>query len=104
MALTLALLEVSSLFVLVCGMLLVGAQPFITDWLDVAAIFGQALAISFSCVLCFYYNDLYDLQITNSYSELSIRLLQSIGAASILLAISHSGRLFPCRFLSAANC
>lgn len=39
--------------------------------------------------LSFYYNDLYELQVLNSRRELFIRLLQSLGAASILLALVY---------------
>jgi len=38
------------------------------------------------CQLCFYYNDLYDLNIVQSNRELVVRLLQATGAAAIVLA------------------
>lgn len=38
------------------------------------------------CVICLYYNDLYDFQLVKTMTEMSIRLLQSLGIASILLA------------------
>jgi sugar transferase (PEP-CTERM system associated) len=38
------------------------------------------------CQLCLYYNDFYDLTIVQSNRELVVRLLQAVGAASILLA------------------
>jgi lipopolysaccharide/colanic/teichoic acid biosynthesis glycosyltransferase len=41
------------------------------------------------CQLCLYYNDLYDLKVTDTFLELAIRLLQSLGAAAILLAIIY---------------
>ncbi len=46
----------------------------------------KILLISFVCQTCLYYNDLYDLSITDSYQELGIRLLQSLGASAIILA------------------
>jgi len=46
----------------------------------------KALLITVVCHICLYYNDLYDLQVTDSYFELSIRLLQALGVASIVLA------------------
>jgi sugar transferase (PEP-CTERM system associated) len=46
----------------------------------------KALLIAAVCQACLYYNDLYDLEITDTLSELSIRLLQALGAAAILLA------------------
>jgi len=47
---------------------------------------SKALLIAVVCHLFLYYNDLYDLNVTNSFSELTIRLFQSLGAAAILLA------------------
>jgi sugar transferase (PEP-CTERM system associated) len=41
------------------------------------------------CLICFYYNDLYDLQIVSRRAELLIRLLQSLGAASLILAVLY---------------
>jgi sugar transferase (PEP-CTERM system associated) len=40
------------------------------------------------CELCFYYNDLYDLTLVHSRSELLVRVLRSAGAAAIVLAIA----------------
>jgi len=39
------------------------------------------------CLICFYYCDLYDLQVTSRRAELLIRLLQALGAASLILAL-----------------
>ena len=44
-------------------------------------VFATAL-----CELCFYYNDLYDLTLVHSKSELVVRVLQAAGAAAIVLA------------------
>src|SRR3954470_3893736 len=38
------------------------------------------------CQLCLYYNDFYDLTLVHSTRELVVRLLQAVGAASIVLA------------------
>ncbi len=38
------------------------------------------------CQLCLYYNDFYDLTLMHSSRELIVRLLQAVGAASIVLA------------------
>ena len=38
------------------------------------------------CQLCLYYNDFYDLTLVHSHRELVVRLLQAVGAASIVLA------------------
>ncbi|MCJ8502125.1 TIGR03013 family XrtA/PEP-CTERM system glycosyltransferase [Desulfatitalea alkaliphila] len=53
----------------------------------------KVLLITITCQACLYYNDLYDLQITDTLSELGIRLLQALGAAAILLALFYF--LFP---------
>lgn len=49
-------------------------------------IIAKALLITTVCQACLYYNDLYDLEITDSLGELGIRLLQALGTAAILLA------------------
>ncbi len=53
----------------------------------------KALLIAASVQLSLYYFDLYDLKIFRSNFELAIRLLQSLGVSSILLAILYY--LFP---------
>ncbi len=90
---TLALLEGSSLFAAVCGTIFVWARPLLLDWIDVAAVVGQAFALSLCCIVAFYYNDLYDLRIVRSFGEFASRLLQSFGVAFILLATFYT--LFP---------
>ncbi len=52
-------------------------------------VFAKMILIGVVCQACLYYNDLYDLSIIDSYSELSIRLFQSLGAAAIILAIIY---------------
>jgi sugar transferase (PEP-CTERM system associated) len=49
----------------------------------------KAFLITFICQICLYYNDLYDLKITDTLLELGIRLLQSLGISAILLAIFY---------------
>ena len=49
----------------------------------------KILLIAFICQLCLYYNDLYDLNITDSYAELLIRLMQALGAAAIILSLVY---------------
>jgi len=46
----------------------------------------KAALITLVCLICLYYNDLYDLKITHNLAELMIRLLQSLGISSIILA------------------
>lgn len=46
----------------------------------------KGFIIAVTCQLCIYYNDLYDFQVVDSFSELSIRLCQALGASSIIFA------------------
>lgn len=46
----------------------------------------KAVLITVVCLACLYYNDLYDLKVIDHFSELVIRLLQSLGVSSIILA------------------
>ena len=49
----------------------------------------KALLITLVCQTFLYYNDLYDITVTDSLRELGIRLLQALGAAAIFLAIVY---------------
>src|SRR5256885_16753917 len=53
---------------------------------DAMGAVWKIVAITALCELCFYYNDLYDLTLVHSKSELVIRVLQGAGAAAIALA------------------
>src|SRR4051812_1237699 len=46
----------------------------------------KIVLVTVVCQLCLYYNDFYDLTIVHSNRELVVRLLQAVGAASIVLA------------------
>jgi sugar transferase (PEP-CTERM system associated) len=46
----------------------------------------KILLITLIFQTCLYYNDLYDLRVTDSFLELGIRLLQALGASAIFLA------------------
>ena len=46
----------------------------------------KALLIAGVCQACLYYGDLYDLRIVSDQRELFVRLLQSLGTASLILA------------------
>ena len=45
--------------------------------------------ITIVCQISLYYNDLYDLKVTNNYVELGIRLLQALGIATIFFGIVY---------------
>lgn len=83
---SLILVEGAALFTAVAATVFVWGQPLVLDWLDVASLMGQAALFSLSCIVAFYYNDLYDLRIVRSFSEFATRLLQSLGVALLLLA------------------
>jgi sugar transferase (PEP-CTERM system associated) len=51
-----------------------------------AASLWKIALVTVICQLCLYYNDFYDLTLMQSSRELIVRLLQAVGAASIVLA------------------
>ena len=68
--------------VLLACLIILGLQTFAfhTD------VVLKTLLITTVCQICLYYNDLYDLKITDSFLELGIRLFQALGFSAILLA------------------
>jgi sugar transferase (PEP-CTERM system associated) len=75
--------------VLLASLIILGQDSFVTDHRLLMKVF----LITFVCQACLYYNDLYDLKITNSFNELGIRLLQALGFAAVFLAFFYL--LFP---------
>ena len=77
------------------------AAVMVASWLLLnVGIFGfdrwlcfKIFLISLVCQTCLYYNDLYDLKVTDTFQELGIRLLQALGTAAIILAFIYL--LFP---------
>jgi len=59
-----------------------GVEQVVGHW----ALYSKILVITVIIQTCLYYNDLYDFQVTDSFGELSVRLLQALGAAAIVLA------------------
>jgi len=68
--------------VLIASWLLLGIESLAFD----KGLYLKTVLIAFVCQTCLYYNDLYDLQVTDTFSELGIRLLQAIGGSAIFLA------------------
>ncbi len=68
--------------VLSANFILYGTGIFVGNWVLIFKI----ILIAWICQICLYYNDLYDLKITDNFSELSTRLLQALGASAIILA------------------
>jgi sugar transferase (PEP-CTERM system associated) len=52
-------------------------------------ILGKALVIMVVCQVSLYYNDLYDLKVTDTYLELGLRMTKALGIATIVLAILY---------------
>ena len=73
------------LSVMIASWVLIGGDFIVTE----RTLLMKTMLIAVVCQMCLYYNDLYDLNVTDSYQELFIRLLQALGASSILLAIVY---------------
>jgi len=73
------------------------ASVMVASWLVLnVGLFGfdrwlclKIFLISLVCQMCLYYNDLYDLKVTDTFRELGIRLLQALGTAAIILAVIY---------------
>ena len=52
-------------------------------------LFFKIIVITVICQLCLFFNELYNMQIIYSIKEIGIRLFQSLGVSSILLAILY---------------
>ena len=50
---------------------------------------GKGAVVTALCLLCLYYNDLYDLTNVRTGREVIIRMLQAVGMASILIALLY---------------
>ncbi len=87
---SLAIFEGIVLFLAVSGSIFAWGHLLIVDWIDAAQVIWQAAAVSLCCIVAFYYNDLYDLQVVRSFSLFAARLLQSFGVARILLAAFYT--------------
>lgn len=73
------------LSVIIASFIMIGSDFIIME----RTLVAKTALIALVCQLCLYYNDLYDLNVTDSYRELSIRLLQALGASAILLALVY---------------
>ena len=52
-------------------------------------VLSKALLIVVICQICLYFNELYNLRVTDTYLELGLRLTKAMGIASITLAIVY---------------
>jgi sugar transferase (PEP-CTERM system associated) len=71
---------------LISGSILLAAQVHGAFHIILGSPWRIAL-VTVVCELCFYYNQLYDLTLVHSKTELVVRVLQSAGAAAIVLAV-----------------
>lgn len=83
-------------FILIEGMLIFQSVIFSAFIFNSTAGFqldklvvGRALLITLLFQTCLYYNELYDLTVIGNYKELLIRLFQSLGASSIIIAMIY---------------
>jgi len=72
--------------VLISGAILLAAQIH-GSLNDAMSGIWRVVLITALCELCFYYNDLYDLTVVHSTTELAVRILRGAGAVAIVLAV-----------------
>src|SRR6476620_945876 len=72
--------------VLITGAILLAAQMH-GSFNEAVGGLWRVVLITALCELCFYYNDLYDLTVVHSTTELAVRILQGAGAVAIVLAL-----------------
>lgn len=80
---------------LILGGLLIASWIRLQDAVTLSGFLGGSLiplkfgTVVLVCGICFYFNDLYDLQVVARRAELLIRLIQSLGAAWVILALLY---------------
>ncbi len=62
---------------------------FSNSYLYDALLVLRILLITLICQICLYYNDLYDFDVSSTFTETGIRLLQALGITSIALAFIY---------------
>jgi sugar transferase (PEP-CTERM system associated) len=75
-------------FLLIFGSVAIAARMQSVN-ADVTPELWKIAFVTALCLVCFYYNDLYDLTVVHSSRELLIRLLQATGSASIIIALLY---------------
>jgi sugar transferase (PEP-CTERM system associated) len=74
-------------------LLIAGSMGFVLHYYspddELSTAFWKGSVVSVLCMLCLYYNDLYDLTVVRTTREVFIRLLQSVGSALILIAMLY---------------
>lgn len=88
LAITESLLIIGSIWV-AAWVRLGEVNVFNSELNDGYLLFMRFAAVVVVCIVCFYYNDLYDLQVVSRRAELLIRLMQALGCASLILALLY---------------
>lgn len=90
MTVALALFESTALFVAAYLVIGPGAASAWREDVTRAAVLGQSMAVCACCLVCFYYNDLYDLRVVRRLRDFVPRLAQSLVVTVLLLAVGGS--------------
>ncbi len=64
-----------------------GHVPLDTD--DAPSFFWKTILVAGVCQICLYYAELYDLRVVADRRELFVRILQALGATSLILALLY---------------
>ena len=79
--------------VLIIGAVAVAAYIRLGEWMWVVMMeehgLYKALIVAAVCQLCLYYTDLYDFRQISDRTDLIVRILQALGAASFILALIY---------------
>jgi sugar transferase (PEP-CTERM system associated) len=64
-----------------------GHEPF--EGQDASSYFWKTILVAAVCQVCLYYAELYDLRVVADRRELFVRILQALGASSLILALLY---------------
>jgi sugar transferase (PEP-CTERM system associated) len=90
-------MNVRSLGLIVCETIVIVGAVFVSahirlgysDWIQLEWDLPKALLIAGVTQMCLYFADLYDFRIIGDRRELFMRAVQSLGAASLILALAY---------------
>jgi sugar transferase (PEP-CTERM system associated) len=84
---------VSAETILIMGAVALAAYIRLGEWMLTVMMeehgFYKALIVAAVCQLCLYYTDLYDFRQITDRTDLIVRILQALGAASFILAVIY---------------
>jgi sugar transferase (PEP-CTERM system associated) len=86
---TLTLISVESALIVAAVGVAASIRLGTDAWMWQQGYLAKALLVAVLCQLCLYYGDLYDLRVVSDRRELFVRLLQSLGAAALLLGAAY---------------